>query len=253
MKKHIIRIIISLQVIIIILLLVDTINWKILPNISIPIIIIDILQNAYFTNIVCSIIVVILLYSFQIKYCKSKLVKDFRFQEAFSDLYDTCEETKEVMKKLQLTDNDYITFYKENQKELEIIHDLFLYPNNVIIWDSISTVFFLNINFKLLGIINNIKNRLPTMDDWWKAINKKDGKIEAYNIRFFCGDLTFLTEYCDELFKYFKFDLTLQKTISKYLPEDISGFMNLPVIQRNKIYKEALRKAKKKLRKSNKL
>ena len=240
------NIIIVLEMIIIGLLmfLIDKLGF--MPELDIPVWVIGIINNAYVTNIICSIASLILVYYGQLAYCKYRLKQDFRFDEALNDLYTANSEAKEMLSEWK--NGDPVAFYEDQKTRMKMVHDMFLYPNNSIVWDSINTVFFLNINFKLLGIVNHIKNRLPTMDDWWKRLLKEEDSRKEDAIRSYLTDIRFLSEYFDELFEYFNFDLTLQQKTNEYITLDPIELMRLPINQQAKIFREARKKAKRALR-----
>lgn len=221
-----------------------------LPSIDIPQFLQDFFNNGYVTNIVCSIVSLLLVYYFQLVYCKHRLKQDVRFNEALTDLYSANSDAKELLDKWN--GKDSLKFYHENKTIIKLIHDEYLYPNNRIVWDSINTVFFLNINFKLLGIVNHIKNRLPTMDQWWKDVSQEDQSVTDRTVDLLFMDIKILSEYCDELFDYFNFDLSLQQKTAEYIPMGALEFMKLPRKQQIKLMSEARRKAKKELRKKEK-
>ena len=59
----------------------------------------------------------------------------------------------------------YIEFYIKHRADFELSNLALTYHNNWILIESIQTVFFINLNFKLLSIVNNIKNRKPNLDE----------------------------------------------------------------------------------------
>lgn len=244
------RVIIVLEVLIVGILIFMVCRMELLPQIDVPQFVKDFFNNGYVTNMVCSVASLFLVYYFQLAYCKYRLKQDIRFNEALTDLYSANSDAKELLGKWNKTDS--VRFYHENKSTIKIIHDEYLYPNNSIVWDSINTVFFLNINFKLLGIVNNIKNRLPTMDRWWKDVSKEDESVTNRTVDLLFMDIKFLSEYCDELFDYFNFDLSLQQKTAEYIPMGALEFMKLPRKQQLKLMSKARRKAKKELRKKEK-
>lgn len=244
------KIIILLEVVIVGLLIFIIYKLGFCPNVDVPQFLKDFLNNGYVTNIICSVASLFLVYYFQLAYCKYRLKQDIRFNEALTDLYSANSDAKELLSKWNNTDS--LKFYHENKSTIKLIHDEYLYPNNSIVWDSINTVFFLNINFKLLGIVNNIKNRLPTMDRWWQDVSQEDESVTDRTVDLLLMDIKFLSEYCDELFDYFNFDLSLQQKTAEYIPMGALEFMKLPRKQQIKLMSEARRKAKKELRKKEK-
>jgi len=207
-----------------------------------------VLDNQYFVNIFCSFVVIFIAYFTHIAYCKRKLLSDFRFEEALSGLYSNVEQAEELLAELQSSKISMSEFYYQNKSSLGFVHDLFLYPNNSIIWDSISTVFFINLNFRLLGILNNIKNRIPTLDEWWKSIEESSTDRIEYNVKYYLLDLKFLCQYLHELFDYFSYSDELTKLANKHLSVSILELYNMPKKKQRKILAEAYKKARKEIR-----
>lgn len=244
------RVIITLEVFIIGLLMYMAHRMGIVPQIDVPQALKDFFNDGYVANIICSVLSLLLVYYCQLAYCKFRLKRDFRFNEALTDLYSANSDAKKLLSKWNKTDS--LKFYRENKSTIKLIHDEYLYPNNSIVWDSINTVFFLNINFKLLGIVNNIKNRLPTMDRLWQDVSQEDESITDRTVDLLFMDIEFLSEYCDDLFDYFNFDLSLQQKTAEYIPMGPLEFMKLSHKQQIKLMMQARRKAKKELRKKEK-
>lgn len=133
-------------------------------------------KNDYVVNIVCTILTAAALYIIQIKYSKHKLKSDFRCNEIIHDVYDGIERTHELIKESKELSNEieelekdpnmdfnvyrkeealkYLAFYKKHKGDFKICNIALTYPNNWILIDSVQTVFFINLNFKLwLGVI----------------------------------------------------------------------------------------------------
>ncbi len=66
----------------------------------------------------------------------------------------------------------YMEFYSKHKHDFDLCNLILTYPNNEILIDSVQTVFFINLNFKLLIIINNIKNRKLNLDKKYRNIKK---------------------------------------------------------------------------------
>ncbi len=217
-------------------------------------------NNGYIISILSSIIAVIILYVIQIIHCKRKIKKDIRCNEIMEDIQTAIEWADELFQ-LPINTNkgrfNYIDFYKANKSSFETTNKMFLYHNNNILIESVQSVFFININFKLLNIVNNIKNRKPNIESKYKAfkealeaknISEKliDAEIEDY-----LTDLKFYAQYWKALLDYLKFDNYEQKKYneifnSKY---DIHEVLKLPTKQQNKILKSVTKLVKKKIRK----
>ena len=234
-------------------------------------------QNDYVINISCTIITAVALYIIQIHYCKRKLRNDFRCNEIIHDVYDGIETTlklvnaakpvnDEVKKLKENSELDfhtrykkeaelYIDFYSNNKFDFEFSNNILTYPNNWILIDSVQTVFFININFKLLNIVNNIKNRRPNLEEAYPEIVKmydackensddQNIRILGYKIKHFLLDIEFMAKYWYSLLNYLGYDpipskmqLTIFKTMFK-TDEEQHNFFKLPVSEQNKTYKK---------------
>ena len=237
------------------------------------------LKNDYVVNILCTILTAVILYFLQIKYSKHKLKRDFRCNEIIHDLYTGIEETKIILddaQKLnaeiepleQLTflerqkpvSQKYVEFYSNHEHNFHLSNLSFTYHNNDILIDSINTVFFINLNFKLLNIINNIKNRKPNLVNKYPSIEslyeqyKKEKSDDVliklgFEIEHYLTDLKFMAQYWLALLNYLGYDpmpTKLYIEIFKQLyptTEDSMKFHDLPISQQNKISKTIIRKA----------
>ena len=194
------------------------------------------LKNDYVVNIICTIITAFVMYHLQIKYSKSKIKKIFRCNEIIWDLYSSIESTLELcekanylkkeldkinepddFKKEEIKSKKYLSFYKENYAAFNLNNKSLTYHNNEILIDSINSVFFINLNFKLLNIVNNIKNRIPNLLNLYPDIeltykkysqdkNKKDLLILGNKIERNISDMKFLATYYYRLLKYLEFN-----------------------------------------------
>ena len=241
-------------------------------------------QNDYVINISCTIITAIALYIIQIHYCKRKLRNDFRCNEIIRDVFDGIERTlkltneaksinEEVEKLKENSSLDfntrykkeaqlYIDFYSDNEFDFRLSNNMIMYHNNWILIDSVQTVFFININFKLLNIVNNIKNRKPNLE---KAYPKIQEMYEAYKensddasirilgdkIKYFLLDIEFMAKYWYSLLNYLGYDpipskmqLTIFKTMFK-TDEEQDNFFRLPISEQNKTYRKIQKMVKK--------
>ena len=234
-------------------------------------------QNDYVINISCTIVTAVALYIIQIHYCKRKLRNDFRCNEIIHDVYDGIETTlklvnaakpvnDEVEKLKENSELDfhtrykkeaelYIDFYSNNKFDFEFSNNILTYPNNWILIDSVQTVFFININFKLLNIINNIKNRRPNLEEAYPEIvkmydackeNSDDQSIRILGdkIKHLLLDIEFMAKYWYSLLNYLGYDpipskmqLTIFKTMFK-TDEEQHKFFKLPVSEQNKTYRK---------------
>lgn len=240
-------------------------------------------QNDYVVNIACTILTAIALYFFQIKYSKHKLKNDFRCNEIIHDVYDGIERTHlliknsepvseevEKIRENQTTDFDvrrkeealqYLSFYKKHKVDFEICNLSLTYYNNWILIDSVQTVFFINLNFKLLNIVNNIKNRRPNLEEEYPKIKELFDLYEKENndktlvqlgteIRSFLLDIDFMAKYWFALLDYLGYDPMPVKLycelFKKEYPEyddRLSEFFRLPVSQQNRMTRKVRKKA----------
>lgn len=163
------------------------------------------------------------------------------------------ERTRNELRTYKHDTTDSIVFYEEHKTMLEVIHRSYTYQNNSILLDSIQTVFFLNINFKLLSIINHVKNRVLTMDESWnESVNETDPAKRKRSIEKFLLDIGFLASYYDELLGYFHFDMLYTRALSKRLGMYILDFLRLPKQEQIEILKKAARLARRDARKTRK-
>ena len=241
-------------------------------------------QNDYVINISCTIITAIALYIIQIHYCKRKLRNDFRCNEIIRDVFDGIERTlkltneaksinEEVEKLKENSSLDfntrykkeaqlYIDFYSDNEFAFRLSNNMLMYHNNWILIDSVQTVFFININFKLLNIVNNIKNRKPNLEKAYPEIqemyeaykeNSDDASIRILGdkIKCFLLDIEFMAKYWYSLLNYLGYDpipskmqLTIFKTMFK-TDEEQDNFFRLPISEQNKTYRKIQKMVKK--------
>lgn len=213
-----------------------------------------IINNTYFSSIMCSIIAVVLIYIIQVQYSKKMLKKDFRcneiIQEVFNGIENYCELIDKIPEPTKRKDSEdyfekrkqdsllYYQFYKDNKIDIDLITMSLSGTNNDILIDSLQSCFFLNLNFKLLNIVNNIKNRLPNLQDGYPEVKKEyeeyttkgeeDALIKFANkLPHYLIDLRFMVIYWKELLDYLNYDSTyiklfIQTYNSKYnIVEDI--------------------------------
>lgn len=112
--------------------------------------------------------------------------------------------------------------------------------------DSIQSCFFINLNFKLLEILNNVKNRLPNLRNKYPEIEELEKKYKetpneelmiqlGEKLASYFVDARFMAGYWKELFDYLGYDPTFIKLFVKtyntrYKFEDD---IKLPVTVRN--------------------
>lgn len=112
--------------------------------------------------------------------------------------------------------------------------------------DSVQSCFFINLNFKLLEILNNVKNRLPNLRNKYPEIEELEKKYKetpneelmiqlGEKLASYFVDARFMAGYWKELFGYLEYDPTFIKLFVKtyntrYKFEDD---IKLPVTVRN--------------------
>ncbi len=224
------------------------------------------LKNDYVVNILCTALTAISLYIIQIKYSKYKLKKDFRCNEIICELYDCIERVHELIKESEYISNEnnrqdkarkYIEFYSKNKTTIYLSHIGLTYHNNDILIDSIHTVFFINLNFKLLNIVNNIKNRIPNLieeypkiENLYEKYKESDGNIDVallgFEIERYLVDMRFMANYYDALLSYLGYDPIPSKLYCAIFnemfpsPEEKIDYYRLSASEQNKISKKII-------------
>jgi hypothetical protein len=244
-----------------------------------------ILNNGYVTNVICGIITVIIIYYFQLNENKRKIKKDFRCGEIIDELFIAIRQIDELKEKRELLQrkinqtiekerkNDgelsfedecniktkaYQSFFIENKYIFNFTMMALTYHNNNILLDSVSTVFFINTNFKLLKIVNNIKNRIPNVKEEYSKIEKFTNE-DWHSIYNMTGDLFLLADYYKELYEYLDYDLLYMEarlnTVNNCSGNNIIDLIDGPEEERKKFNKEFNKKVKqeyRRLKKQNK-
>ena len=220
-----------------------------------------ILSNPFVSGILYTIGLIFVVFDFQITASKRHIKKDFRCNEILDDSYEEVLHYKKIIASLKNEDESK-AFIIEHQAELFVINLALTYPNNEILFDSLKSSFFFNLNFKLLGILNNIQNRLPNLTtknsrvlDFINNTAKKpdftDSEAKTYMI-----DLRFMVIYWIDLFEYLKYDNLYSHTLVKIYKENYpnDSYKDLKVIQEHlkqieksygKMIKKEIKKAKK--------
>lgn len=249
------------------LILLTLIAWKVgvftaiaeLPFFSL---VEKIVANTYFSGVTCSIIGVGIIYKWQVWYSKRKLKQDFRCNECIEDIYDGIEAVSKYAplvpeKENGSKDSDftelrkknaqkYVEFYLEHRGDIDLANQALSHEGNDLLIDSIQSCFFINLNFKLLEILNNVKNRLPNLRNKYPEIEELEKKYkETHNeelmiqlgekLASYFVDARFMAGYWKELFDYLDYDPTFIKIFVKtynarYKFEDD---IKLPVTVRN--------------------
>lgn len=243
--------------------------------------VLKLLKNEYIINILCTIITAVALYFLQVKYSKHKLKNDFRCNEIIEGIYTGIEETQKItdivkpltqelnklehlpyLEREKIKAEKFVDVYSKHKTEFDMSNLGLTYYNNDILIDSVSTVFFINLNFKLLNIVNNIKNRKPNLIQkypnitaLYETLNKeKDAKTVlslGREIEHYLVDVKFMANYYLDLLNYLGYDPIPTKLLitifnQKYpTAEDTLNFYKLPTSQQNKILKSVVKSAKK--------
>lgn len=263
------------------LILLLLIAWKIgvftaITGLSFFPLVEKIAANTYFSGVACSIIAVVIIYKWQVWYSKRKLKQDFRCNESIEDIYDGIEtvgkyaplvperekgskdcDYNELRKK---NAQKYVDFYLEHKGDIYLANLALSYGGNDLLIDSIQSCFFINLNFKLLEILNNVKNRLPNLRNKYPEIEeleKKYKEIPSEELMIQLGeelasyfvDAKFIAGYWKQLFDYLDYDRTfIKQFVATYntrykFEEDIT----LPVTVRNSHALEVKREVKRKI------
>ena len=234
--------------------------------------------NTYFSGVACSIIAVVIIYKWQVWYSKRKIKQDFRCNECIKDIYDGIEavnkyaplvpekenrkenrkENCDFIERRKKNAQKYIEFYQKHKAEIDFANLALSYEGNDLLIDSIQSCFFINLNFKLLEILNNVKNRLPNLRNKYPKIEelqKKYKEMPSEEIMVQLGeeleryflDAKFMACYWKELFDFLEYNPTLVRLIVKtynarYKFEDD---IKLPVVVRNSHMIEVKREVQK--------
>ena len=152
----------------------------------------------------------------------------------------------------------YVDFYLEHKGDIYLANLALSYEGNDLLIDSIQSCFFINLNFKLLEILNNVKNRLPNLRNKYPEIEELEKKYKETHseelmiqlgekLTSYFVDAKFMAGYWKELFDYLEYDPTfIKQFVATYnaqykFEEDIT----LPVTVRNSHMLEVKREVKK--------
>lgn len=229
--------------------------------------------NAYFSGVTCSIISVVIIYKWQVWYSKRKLKQDFRCNECIEGIYDGIEavskyaplvpekekgnEGSDLAELRMKNAQRYVDFYLEHKVDIYLANLALSYEGNDLLIDSIQSCFFINLNFKLLEILNNVKNRLPNLRNQYPEIEDLEKKYKktpceelmiqlGEKLAAYLADAKFMAGYWKELFDYLEYDPTSIKQFvatykARYKFEDE---IDLPVSVRSSHMLEVKREVK---------
>ena len=154
----------------------------------------SIITNTYISGVFCSVIAFIIIYKWQVWYSKRKLKQDFRCNECIEGIYDGVEivfkygslvpvkeKSKDGCDYTELRKKNakkYVDFYTEHKGDIHLANLSLSYEGNDLLVETIQSCFFINLNFKLLEILNNVKNRLPNLRKNYPEIEKLEKNIK---------------------------------------------------------------------------
>ena len=270
------KVMLSLTLLCLILLLL--IAWKVgvftaITDLSFFPLVEKILENAYFSGVACSIIAVLIIYKWQVWYSKRRLKQDFRCNECIEDIYDGIEavsryaplipEREKGSKNCDYNElrkknaQKYVDFYLEHKDDICLANLALSYKGNDLLIDSIQSCFFINLNFKLLEILNNVKDRLPNLRSKYPEIEELEKKYKetpneelmvqlGEKLPSYFMDAKIMADYWKELFDYLGYDPTFIRQLietynARYKFEDD---ITLPVTVRNSQMLEVKRDVK---------
>ena len=158
------------------LILLSLIAWKVgvfkeIADLPFSTLVSNMVRNTYFSGMACSIISVVVIYKWQVWYSKRKLKQDFRCNECIQDIYSGIEIVSNYASSIPEKENEdcdtelrkknaqeYVDFYQKNKGYIHYANLALSYEGNNLLIESIQSCFFINLNFKLLEILNNVKN-----------------------------------------------------------------------------------------------
>lgn len=114
----------------------------------------------------------------------------------------------------------------EHKGDIYLANLALSYEGNDLLIDSIQSCFFINLNFKLLEILNNVKNRLPNLRNKYPEIEELEKKYKetpneelmiqlGEKLASYFVDARFMAVYWKELFDYLEYDPTFIKLFVK--------------------------------------
>lgn len=222
-----------------------------------------VIDDTYFSSIFCSIVSVVIIYFVQIKYSKTKLKKDKRCNETIQELYEEMEEYCEIIDEKpseigietrEIDAKKWYDFYKEMKSRIEYIEFCFSGNQVDILISSIESCFFINLNFELLNIINDVKDRLNYIrenkikleeeEEKYKAGQDKDEEKQnqqkliitlGVEVESYIRELGSLASAWKRLLDYLKYDPMYVKLFVELYKEQfkIDGINNVDTLMRN--------------------
>lgn len=211
-----------------------------------------IFNNSYFSGISCSIIAVVIIYIIQLNYSKGMLKKDICCSEIIVDIYFSIDRCREILNKVSeieekfkkngelLDEQQYAkelcSFYNENECIIESIIEGLASDKNDLLIDSVQMCFLINLNFKLLNIMNGIKGWLLDIRTKYNGICKTHADCKTndsyemliklqFELSCLFDGLKYISIYWKQLLDYLNYDPTyiklfMNKFKSKYSVTD---------------------------------
>ena len=197
-----------------------------------------IFENAYVSGIIVTALMIPIIFELQIVISKRRIVKDFRCKEIIDDLNFILKDYIDLFKNNVIPKNS-LDFCEQNWKKINIIQNCLTSPYNDILIDSLKICMFFNLNFNLMRILNNLKNR----KDYFCHNNQKllcyfeedrqesenvTLKVNRHDADIFITDLRFLAQYWCDLLMYLnaesrkideKYDLLFEEPYLKAIEE----------------------------------
>lgn len=211
------------------LILLSLIAWKVgvfkeIADLPFSTLVSNMVRNTYFSGVVCSIISVAIIYKWQVWYSKRKLRQDFRCNECIQDIYSGIEIVSNYASSIPEKKNaqEYVEFYQKNKSYIHDANSMLSSEGNNLLVESIQSCFFINLNFKLLEILNNVKNRLPNLRNKYPEIEELENKYKetadeeimlrlGEKLALYFVDARFMADYWKELLDYLEYDPTFVK------------------------------------------
>lgn len=181
-----------------------------------------ILTNPYVSGIVYTLGLLYIVYAIQIDRSKRRIKRDFRCNEVMEDVDHSISEFNELISSKN-ADDSYKDFIIQHKTKLSVVKLGLTYFNNNILIESLKRCFFINLNFELLAIINNLENRLPNITDEKKSVssflelgNNSEATFEENDAKYYLMDLKYLAGYWRALLNYLEYDNLYSKELAKY-------------------------------------
>lgn len=222
MRKGILVVSLLINIDLIIVFVVNNINILEEPVVEIISELTKILANVYVSGIICSIIGVLIVVWWQIKYSKLKLREDEQCKDILSEIsvgmniFDKLRNEMPYFHDMDRVFRDHEIFYnmcKKYDDQIDMVFQFFAGKNNDVLLDSVQSCFFINLNFDVLNITNKLKVALNGVRTERQQLLKLKDKIEHEQIQrnriiYLEGWSTIMVDYLknmEDLNKYWKY------------------------------------------------